>query len=402
MTAGQPKRIAILGSTGSIGRSTLDVIRHFPDRFRVEAMAAGSNGAALAEQVREFRPRIVGLADVGAAGRLRDQLASAPFAPEVLAGPAAMCEIARLPEIELVVNGLVGSRGLLPTLTALEAGTAVALANKEPLVVAGELIMETAARRSVELLPLDSELSAIHQCLRGNTRAAVERVILTASGGPFRSLPAADFSSIEPADALSHPTWEMGPKITVDSATLMNKGLEIIETHWYFGVPYDRIEVVVHPQSLVHSLVEFVDLSVMAQVSDPDMRLPIQYVLTHPERRPSPVARLDLVRNGPLTFEEPDPERFPCLRLAREAGEAGGLAPAVLNAANEVAVEAFLKHEIGFPEIPVVIEECLSRGATSGAPTLENLREIDVFTRQEARELVRGRLGGVRVQGNVS
>jgi 1-deoxy-D-xylulose-5-phosphate reductoisomerase len=396
---GGGKRIAILGSTGSIGRSTLDVIRHLPGRFRVEALAAGSNWEAILEQAREFRPRVVALDDVAAADRLRRQLGPGT---EVLAGPEAACEIVRRPEIELVVSALVGSCGLLPTLAALEAGATVALANKEPLVVAGEILMEAASAGSAELLPLDSELSAIHQCLRGNPAAGVGRVILTASGGPFRSLPAADFDAITPADALSHPTWNMGPKVTVDSATLMNKGLEIIETRWYFDLPYDRIEVVVHPQSLVHSLVEFVDHSIMAQVSEPDMRLPIQYALTYPERRPSRVAPLDLVRSGPLTFEEPDLGRFPCLRLAREAGEAGGLAPAVLNAANEVAVDAFLRHEIAFSEIPAVIEECLALCPTTLPATLENLRETEGFIRDEAARLVRTRARGARIQGHLS
>jgi 1-deoxy-D-xylulose-5-phosphate reductoisomerase len=391
------KGIAILGSTGSIGRSTLDVVRHLPDRFRVDALAAGTSWESVLEQVREFRPAIVALGDPDAADSLRRALGS--DSPEILAGTEAVAEVARRPGIDLVINALVGSRGLLPTLAALEAGTSVALANKETLVVAGGLVMEAARRGSAELLPLDSELSAIHQCLRGNAATAVERVILTASGGPFRNRCAAEFAEITPEEALSHPTWSMGPKITIDSATLMNKGLEIIETRWYFDVPYDRIDVVVHPQSLIHSLVEFVDHSVMAQVSEPDMRLPIQYVLTHPERRPSRVPALDLVRKGPLEFEEPDESRFPCLRLAREAGEAGGLAPAVLNAANEIAVEAFLGHEIGFCEIPEVIEECLGRCSTA-EPTLENLREADVFTREEAGRLVRNRT--TRIQGQAS
>jgi 1-deoxy-D-xylulose-5-phosphate reductoisomerase len=296
----------------------------------------------------------------------------------------------------------VGSTGLVPTLDALECGHTVAIANKEPLVVAGELVLAAARRGGAQLLPLDSELSAIHQCLRGNAERSVRRVILTASGGPFRELAAHSFEGITPEDALAHPTWDMGPKITVDSATLMNKGLEIIETHHYFDLPYSRIEVVIHPQSLVHSLVEFVDHSIMAQISEPDMCLPIQYALTWPERLPSPVPALDLVRAGSLTFEEPDLARFPCLKLARQAGEAGGTAPAVLNAANEVAVGAFLATEIGFTEIPSIIEECLSRCAARPEPTLENFQEADGLTRREARRLVDRHAVRMRIPGGTS
>ncbi len=398
--AGPPKRIALLGATGSIGRSTLKIVRHWPDRFRVEALAVGSRWEELLGLIREFRPAVVAVADAAAARSLRDALpAGGDGTPEILDGERGAREIAGRDGLDLVVNGMVGSLGLVPTLDALEHGTDVALANKEPLVVAGELVLAAARRGGAELLPLDSELSAIHQCLRGNPERAVRRVILTASGGPFRTRPARDFAHITPDEALSHPTWAMGPKITVDSATLMNKGLEVIETHHYFGLPYDRIEVVVHPQSLVHSMVEFVDHSVMAQVSEPDMCLPIQYALTLPERLPSPVPALDLVRAGALTFEAPDEARFPCLRLAREAGEEGGTAPAVLNAANEVAVEAFLAGEIGFPDIPRVIEECLARCATHPEPTLENFRAADGFTRREARRLVAEGPARVRILG---
>jgi 1-deoxy-D-xylulose-5-phosphate reductoisomerase len=385
------KRLAVLGSSGSIGRSTLDVVRRWPDRFRVEALAAGCRWETLARQVEEFHPRVVSLADPEAAEYLRGALSGNGSGPEILVGPESAAAVAGLAGLDLVVNGLVGSRGLAPTLAALESGTAVAIANKEPLVVAGPLVKEMAQRSGAELLPLDSELSAIHQCLRGNADRAVRRVLLTASGGPFRHRPAHEFDSITAEDALSHPTWDMGPKITVDSATLMNKGLEIIETHHYFDLPFDRIDVVVHPQSLIHSMVEFVDHSVMAQISDPDMRLPIQYALTWPERLPSAVAPLDLVRAGRLDFEEPDPVRFPCLRLAREAGEAGGTAPAVLNAANEVAVEAFLASEIGFADIPGVIEECLEAAETGLPATLENFHAADGFTREEARRRIETR-----------
>jgi 1-deoxy-D-xylulose-5-phosphate reductoisomerase len=393
-----PKRIAILGASGSIGRSTLNVVRHWPERFRVEALSAGRRWELVLEQVREFRPRVVAMSDPDAACLLREALAK-EHSPEIVTGPGAAHEIARMDGLDLLVNGVVGSLGLEPTLAALENGTDVALANKEPLVVAGELVLAAAKRSGATLLPLDSELSAIHQCLRGNAEKTVRRVILTASGGPFRSRAADDFDTITASDALAHPTWNMGPKITVDSATLMNKGLEVIETHHYFEVPYERIEVVVHPQSLVHSLVEFVDHSVMAQISEPDMCLPIQYALTWPERLPSMVPALDLVRTQSLTFEEPDLDRFPCLRLAREAGEEGGTAPAVLNAANEVAVEAFLDGRIGFPDIPAIIEECLEACVLPADPTLENFRRADGFTRREAGRLVTDRPVRVRVSG---
>ncbi len=399
------KRIAVLGSTGSIGRSTLDVVRLWPSRFRVVALAAGRRAELLLGQALEFDPEVVGVVEAEGARRVRQGWpraadsrnggaaggGAAAGGARVLEGAGAALEIARRGDVDLLVNGLVGRCGLEPTLEALGRGTSVAIANKEPLVVAGELVMEAARTSGAELLPLDSELSAIHQCLRGNASKAVERIILTASGGPFRGRAGATFDDITVEDALRHPTWDMGPKVTVDSATLMNKGLEILETHWVFGIPYERIEVVVHPQSLVHSFVEFVDRSVMAQVSEPDMRLPIQYAMTHPERLGSRVEPLDLVRAGQLTFERPDEGRFPCLRLAREAGVAGGSAPCVLNAANEVAVEAFLERRIRFTDIPRVIEETLAACAKSMEPTLSAVREADESAREAARRHVAAR-----------
>ncbi|MCA9751230.1 MAG: 1-deoxy-D-xylulose-5-phosphate reductoisomerase [Gemmatimonadetes bacterium] len=384
------KRIVVLGSSGSIGRSTLDVVRAWPDRFEVVGLGNGSQWETMLEQVREFRPSFVAVADVEAALALREAL-GVDEGPEILSGSDAAAEVATAPGADLVVNGLVGSRGLVPTLAALSAGTTVAIANKEALVVGGELVKSTAEQSGAKILPLDSELSAIHQCLRGNSERAVRRVILTASGGPFRRLPREEFASIRAEDALAHPTWDMGPKITVDSATLMNKGLEVIETHHYFDLPYDRIDVVVHPQSIVHSFVEYVDHSMMAQISTPDMRLPIQYALLHPERLPSNVAPLDLAGAGRLDFEEPDESRFPCLRLAREAGRTGGLAPATLNAANEVAVEAFLAGEIRFTDIPGVIEACLERADVDQPATVENFQQADGLTRDEARRQVEAR-----------
>lgn len=384
------KRIAILGSTGSIGRSTLDVVRHWPNRFLVVALAAAHSVDALREQAREFGPEVVGLLDPHAASKFRESWPGGK-PPLVLEGEDAAREIASRNDLDLLVNGLVGSLGLDPTLDALTRGTSVAIANKEPIVVAGELVMEAASASGASLLPLDSELSAIHQCLRGNAANPPRRIILTASGGPFRARTRESFESITPEDALAHPTWNMGPKVTVDSATLMNKGLEILETRWVFGIPFEQIEVVIHPQSLVHSFVEFEDRSVMAQISEPDMRLPIQYAMTYPERLETPVKPLDLSRTGQLTFEAPDLAKFPCLRLAREAGVAGGLAPCVLNAANEVAVKAFLDRRIRFTEIPRIIEECLEKCVATADVSRDALREADCAAREEAQNLVRER-----------
>jgi 1-deoxy-D-xylulose-5-phosphate reductoisomerase len=331
----------------------------------------------------------VAIVDAAAARRFRERWPhGGKRAPLVLDGVGAVLEIARMDGVDLLVNGLVGNLGLEPTLEALARGTSVAIANKEPLVVAGDLVMEAARASGAELLPLDSELSAIHQCLRGNSAKAVERVILTASGGPFRTRSRESFDAITVEDALNHPVWDMGPKVTVDSATLMNKGLEILETHRVFDVPIQRIEVVVHPQSLVHSFVEFADRSVMAQVSEPDMRLPIQYAMTHPERLASRVEPLDLLRVGELTFESPDLTRFPCLRLAREAGLAGGSAPCALNAANEIAVQAFLERRIRFTDIPCVIEGTIERCAGPMELSLEAVRRADAAAREEATRRV--------------
>ncbi len=391
-TATSPKRVAILGSTGSIGRSTLDVARAWPDRFRVVALAACKSDDLLLQQALEMEPEVVALTDAAAAHRFRERWPrGGKRAPLVLDGDQGVMQIARMDGIDLLVNGLVGSLGLEPTLEALARGTSVAIANKEPLVAAGELVMEAARKSGAELLPLDSELSAIHQCLRGNAPNAVERIILTASGGPFRTRPGGTFAAITVEDALDHPVWDMGPKVTVDSATLMNKGLEILETHRVFDVPIERIEVVVHPQSLVHSFVEFVDRSMMAQLSEPDMRLPIQYAMTYPERLAGRVEPLDLLSMGTLTFEPPDEQRFPCLRLAKEAGRAGGAAPCALNAANEIAVQAFLERRIRFTDIAGVIEATLERCAGPMQLSLEAVRRADAAAREEAARRVEER-----------
>jgi len=352
------KRLTVLGCTGSVGLRTLELVSSFPEEFTVVGLAArGSNVERLADLCRKYSPEAVALLERSAVDRLAALLPRPR--PELLEGTAGLVALARDVDADIVLSALVGGAGLLPTMAAIEAGRAVALANKETLVMAGSLMTAAARRRGVALLPVDSEHSAIFQCLAGHNRADVHRILLTASGGPFRELPRAALAHVTVEDALRHPTWKMGPKITIDSATLMNKGLEIIEARWLFDVAPDRVHVVVHPQSIVHSMVEYVDGCVIAQLGVADMGVPILYALTYPERRPTPAARLDLTRVGQLTFFEPDVEKFPCLRLARAALERGGSAPVVLNAANEVAVAAFLARRIGFTKIAEVIERAL-------------------------------------------
>jgi len=351
------RRLAVLGSTGSIGTATLDVAARFPERFSVVSLAAGRNLALLAEQIRAHHPRLVAVADEADARRLAAEFPGL----EVASGEAGRVAAATHPDADAVVSALVGAVGLVPTWHAVLAGRDVMLANKETLVMAGELVMAAAARHGAAVLPIDSEHNALHQALRVGDRRDVRRLVLTASGGPFRTTPAAELARVTAADALAHPTWRMGAKITVDSATMMNKGLEVIEAHHLFAMPDERIAVVVHPQSRVHSLVEFVDGTLIAQLAVNDMRFPILYALSYPERLPSPLGFLDLVEVGTLTFEAADEVRFPCLALARAALAAGGSAPAVLNAANEVAVAAFLAGRLSFPGIPAVVAEALDR-----------------------------------------
>lgn len=381
------KRLAVLGSTGSIGTATLAVAEAFPERFEIVGLAAGRNLAVLADQLRRHRPRVVSVA------RTEDVAAVAALAPEsrVLAGNEALTEVACGAGADMVVAALVGSVGLPSTLAAVAAGIDVALANKETLVVAGELVMRTAAAAGAAILPVDSEHNAIHQALAVGPRSAVRRLLLTASGGPFRTWSAARIRTASREDALAHPTWKMGPKITVDSATMMNKGLEIIEARHLFDVPAERIDVVVHPQSLVHSLVEYVDGSLIAQLGVNDMRLPIQYALAWPERLPAPAGHLDLAAIGELRFEAPDPVRFPALDLARSALAAGGEMPAVLNAANEVAVERFLAGGCSFPAITDTIAAVLEAWAGRNRPVTA-LDEVLAADRA-ARELASARLG---------
>lgn len=379
------KNLAILGSTGSIGTQTLDVVRAFRDKFQVSVLAAHSNDALLGEQIEEFAPALAVLTDEAAAERLRSRY-SGPT--EILGGAAALLTAAVFPAVDTVVTSLVGFAGLAPTLAAIEAGKNIALANKETLVVAGELVMKKARARGVAVLPVDSEHSALFQCLQGERQETVESLILTASGGPFRGYSRASLVAVSVADCLKHPTWSMGRKITVDSASLVNKGLEVIEAHWLYDMPYDKIKVVVHPQSIVHSMVEFCDGAVMAQLGLPDMRLPIQYALTYPTRWESRLPRLDFSALQTLTFEAPDMDTFRGLGIAYEAGVAGGMAPCVMNAANEVAVAAFLAGKIGFLTIYDVIERTLAARSSRSEMTLEALMEADAWARDYAKGLL--------------
>ena len=380
------KRLAILGATGSIGRSALEVVRARPDRFALESLAAGNSWQTLAELAREFRPRLVAIGNAEHEPALRDALAGTGVA--VRSGPEGVLEASASRGAQMLLSAAVGAAGLAPTLAAIDAGLEIALANKETLVMAGELVSERLRLADVRLLPVDSEHSAVFQCLRAGRREDVRRIVLTASGGPFRGRGAAELSGVRAEDALAHPTWSMGPKITIDSATLVNKALEVIEAHWLFEMPYERIEVVVHPQSVVHSFVEFVDGGLVAQLGPTDMKIPIQYALTFPERMGAPVEPMTLSTLCDLTFEAPDRNAFPCLDLGYEAGRRGGLAPAVFSAANEAAVELFLRDEIGFDDIPRRIASALAAHETGPADSLERILEADAAARRHVREAV--------------
>ncbi len=381
------KRIAILGSTGSIGVTTLGIVAHFPQRFEVVALAAGQNIDRLAQQMALFHPALVAVADEETAARLR-QLTPA-YAGQILWGQGGLEAVATARRAELVVSALVGAVGLVPTLRAIEAGKHVALANKEVLVVAGELVMRAARAASVHLFPLDSEHNAIFQALRGHSRADVHRVILTASGGPFLHHSLTALREVTREDALRHPTWRMGAKITIDSATLMNKGLEVIEARWLFDLSPEQIQVVIHPQSILHSMVEYIDRSVIAQMGIPDMAIPISYILAYPDRLPmTHLPALDLARAAALQFEEPDMRRFPCLGLAYRALRTGGTATAVLNAANETAVAAFLAGEIRFVDIPALLTGVLDAHVPEPATDLAVLLGADRWARDSACALL--------------
>ncbi|BDG59384.1 1-deoxy-D-xylulose-5-phosphate reductoisomerase [Caldinitratiruptor microaerophilus] len=375
--------VSILGSTGSIGTQALDVIGRFPERYRVVALAAGSRVDLLAEQVRRFRPELAAVATPAAARRLADLLG--PAAPEIAVGDEGLVAAATWPAAGAVLTAVVGTLGLRPTLAAIRAGKRILLANKETLVAAGELVMAEARARRVALIPVDSEHSALFQCLQGHPVEAVDRLILTGSGGPFRGWTRAQLAGVTPEQALRHPTWQMGRKITVDSATLMNKALELIEARWLFGVPAERIDVLIHPQSIVHSLVQFRDGSLLAQLGPTDMRLPIQYALSYPERLEAPVRPLDLATVGQLTFEVPDAATFPSLNYARAAVTMGGTLPAVMSAANEVAVERFLAGELSFTGIFRVVEGVMARHENRPHPDLEEILAADAWARRTAR-----------------
>ena len=372
--------VTLLGSTGTIGVSTLDVVAAHPDELKVEALATGSKWRPLLEQIRRFRPRLAVVFDPGAADELRRELGAASGCA-VQSGMEGLVAAATLPGVDTLVSAVVGSIGLMPVMAAIEQGRTICLANKETLVVGGHLVVEAARRHGVEILPIDSEHSAIFQCLADRDRRQVRRLLLTASGGPFRHTPAAELAGVTPQQALKHPNWDMGGKITIDSATLMNKGLEVIEAHWLFGVPFAQIEVVVHPQSIVHSLVEFVDGSILAQMGVPDMRGPIQYALSHPRRWEASAHRTDLLALGPLTFEPPRRDAFPCLDLAYEAGRRGGTLPCVLNAANEVAVAAFLAGRVGFGDIPCLVRRAMDEQPHRDDPDLPALLACDQAVR---------------------
>jgi len=380
------KRIAILGSTGSIGQSTLSVVESNPDRFQITALAAGKNIDAVFEQARRWKPRIVSVASETDAELLRDRLkAAGQDRIEVLHGPAGTLRVATHPEVDFVVSAIVGVAGLEATYEAVRAGKTVGLANKECMVAAGELITAEARRQGKPLLPIDSEHNAVHQCLRAGRMDEVKSIWLTASGGPFLNTPASRFPSITVDEALNHPTWKMGRRITVDSATLMNKGFEVIEACRLFNLPPDQVKVIVHPQSTIHSMVEFVDGSILAQFSVTDMRLPILYALNYPERVPSDM-HFPLMNLRHLDFSPPDMEKFPCLRLAYVAAEAGGAKTIALNAADEIAVSAFLDGHIGFHEIPLVIEEVLSETPTGKIESIVEVLEADAVARRRAQE----------------
>jgi len=383
------KKIGILGSTGSIGVSTLDICAAYPDRFQVVTLTAGNNLARLEEQIRRFRPLQVAVIADEAAAQLRNRLGS--HGPEVLSGVEGLIACACHPEQEMVVSAIVGAAGLVPTMAAIEAGKDIALANKETLVTAGPLVMDAIVRHGVRLFPVDSEHSAIFQSLEGHRKDEVRRLILTASGGPFHKKSLAELQTVTREDALAHPNWSMGRKITIDSATMMNKGLEVIEARWLFDVPAERIAVHIHPQSIVHSLVEYIDGAVIAQLGIPDMKTPIAYALSYPRRLALTLPPLDLCALRCLTFEEPDLEKFPCLALSYQALEVGGTAPAVLNAANEVAVDAFLREEIAFLDIPELIRAVLENHQVSALTRIDEVLKADLWGRQEARRLIEAR-----------
>ena len=386
------RHLAILGSTGSIGQNALSVVESHSDEFVVAGLAANTSVDRIEQQVRQFRPRLVALSSEEDASRLRKRLKDVK-AVEVLSGTEGISAVATIAEVDLVLDAIGGAAGLLPTLEAIQSGKDLAFVNKEVLVMCGSLIMEAAKENNVRLLPVDSEISAIFQCLSNVNgddckRAEIHRLILTGSGGPFRETPLERLDSVTPQQALQHPNWKMGAKVTIDSATMMNKGFEVIESKWFFDVKLSQIEVVIHPESIIHSMVEFVDGSLLAQLGVSDMRLPIQYALTYPCRLPTSVPRLDLSQIGALHMEPVDSEKFPCLELAYSAAKVGGTLPTVLSSADEVVVQAFLNRQIGFMDIPNYLEEVMTRHDVTFQPTLDDILSADQWARSVAHELI--------------
>ncbi|MFN5241760.1 MAG: 1-deoxy-D-xylulose-5-phosphate reductoisomerase [Aphanizomenon sp.] len=379
------KPITLLGSTGSIGTQTLDIVSEHPDKFRIVGLAAGRNVELFAAQIRQFRPQIAAISAAEKLPELQEAIKDLDPQPILLAGEAGVIEVAHYGDSQTVVTGIVGCAGLLPTIAAIEAGKDIALANKETLIAGAPVVLPLVKKHGVKLLPADSEHSAIFQCLQGVPKDGLRKILLTASGGAFRDWPVEKLTAVKVADALKHPNWSMGRKITVDSATLMNKGLEVIEAHYLFGVDYDNIEIVIHPQSIIHSLIELQDTSVLAQLGWPDMRLPLLYALSWPERIYTNWERLNLVKSGDLTFREPDHQKYPCMRLAYAAGRAGGSMPAVLNAANEQVVALFLEEKIHYLDIPKCIEfVCDShQNDNKQNPSLDDILAADKWARAE-------------------
>jgi 1-deoxy-D-xylulose-5-phosphate reductoisomerase len=380
------KRLAILGSTGSIGVNTLDIVRQFPERFEVVSLSAGLNIQLLKKQILQFRPKVVSVLNKELSETLQRELSGVSV--EIVHGVEGLIQVATHPEVDQVVSAIVGAVGLIPTLSAIKTGKTIALANKEPLVMAGKIVIEEAKKNNVQLLPVDSEHSAIFQALLGHRREDVHRLILTASGGPFLNFPFSRLQEVTVKEALNHPRWEMGKKITIDSASLMNKGLEVIEAHWLFNIPVEKIVVQIHPQSVVHSMVEYIDGSIVAQMGIADMRIPISYALSFPQRLPLNLPPLDLPHCGALTFSPPDVEKFPCLPLAYQSIKIGETMPAILNAANEVAANAFLEGSLKFTEIPLLLQRVMEEHEVKRVQTIEDILRADHWAREKAKAII--------------
>jgi len=383
------KRLAILGSTGSIGVNTLDIVRQFPERFKVISLSAGLNTQLLKQQIVEFRPKMVSVLNKELSEALQRELSYVPV--EIVHGVEGLIQVATHPEVDQVVSAIVGAVGLIPTLSAIKTKKAIALANKESLVMAGKIVMDEARQNNVQIFPVDSEHSAIFQALLGHQREDVHRLILTASGGPFLNLPISRLQEVTVKEALNHPHWEMGKKITIDSASLMNKGLEVIEAHWLFNIPVEKIVVQIHPQSVVHSMVEYIDGSIVAQMGIADMRIPIAYALSFPQRLHLKLSPLDLSQTGGLTFFPPDPERFPCLKLAYRSIEIGETMPAILNATNEIGVNAFLEGSLKFTEVPLLLERVMEEHEVKSVHTVEDILKADHWARERSKAILEGR-----------